>query len=170
MTKCIEKNTENIFKCRNKEDMLSFVKAVEDDNHNEISSMIHNDFETLFELENLLLELQKALNKQECYQDDNVLINDNIDEIKTVIQKIKFKLLTIDKQKQKHQLMIDDCFSDTKLVCHVISSNFDDNTVIEDIKQLQNELLSKEILVNKQLHDELIVLAEIIFKKIKELI
>lgn len=123
MTKSIRKDTENVFKCENKEDIVTFVKAVEDDTINEISSMIYNDFETLFELENLMLKLQKAMNKQEYYQEDSVLMNDKIDEIHEIIQKIKFKLLTIDKQKQKHQSVINECFSDTKLIFHVLDCN-----------------------------------------------
>ena len=123
MTKCIQEDTENVFKCENKENIVTFVKAIENDNNNEISSMIHKDFELLFELENMMLKLQKAMNKQECYQEDSILMNDNIDEIHEIIQKIKFKLLTIDKQKQKHQLMIDECFSDTRMIYHVLNCN-----------------------------------------------
>lgn len=85
--------------------MIPFVKANENNNNNEISSMIHKIFELLIELENTMLKLQKAMNKPECYQEDNNLMNDNIDEIDAIIQKIKFKLLDIDKQKQKQQLM-----------------------------------------------------------------
>lgn len=123
MNEIIKEDYEKVFKCENKEDIVTFVKAVETDNNNEISSMIHNDFEKLFELENLLLKLQKLMNKQEDYSDDAILINDNVDEIKEVIQRIKFKLLTIDKQKQKHQLLIDECFSETKLCYHVMNCN-----------------------------------------------
>lgn len=123
MNEIIKEDYEKVFKCENKEDIVTFVKTVETDNNNEISSMIHNDFEIMFELESLLLKLQKLMNKQEDYSDDAILINDNVDEIKEVIQKIKFKLLTIDKQKQKHQLLIDECFSETKLCYHVMNCN-----------------------------------------------
>jgi len=123
MNDILQENYKKVFNGGNKENIMDFIKKVETDNYFELSSMIHDDFEQMFELENLLLKLQKAMNKQECYQEDSILLNDNIDEIKDVIQKIKFKLLTIDKQKQKHQLMIDECFSDTKLVFHVLNAN-----------------------------------------------
>ena len=123
MNDILQENYKKVFNGGNKENIMDFIKKVETDNYFELSSMIHDDFEKIFELENLLLKLQKAMNKQECYQEDSILLNDNIDEIKDVIQKIKFKLLTIDKQKQKHQLMIDECFSDTKLVFHVLNAN-----------------------------------------------
>lgn len=119
----INKDYQEVFKCENKDDLISFVRTVENSNLNDISLMVNKSFEVLFELENLLLLFQKAINKQEDYHEDSVLINDNFDEIKEIIQKVKFKLLTIDKQKLKHQLTIDECFSDTRLVYHIINSN-----------------------------------------------
>ena len=129
MNDLLEDNHNKVFKFEDKENLVSMVKSVESDNITEISSMVNKDLETMFELENLILSLQKAISKQEVYQEDSVLINDNIDEIKSLVNKIKFKLLTIDKQKTNHQLTIDECFSDTMLVYyHMLNMlNFNNN-------------------------------------------
>ena len=126
MNELLKNNHNKIFKYEDKENLISMVKSVESENVKEISKMIHNDFETMFDLENTMLLLQKALNKQEAYQEDNVLINDNIDEIKELLSKIKYKLLTIDKQKLIHQTTIDECFSDTMLLYYHMM-NFNNN-------------------------------------------
>ena len=123
MTKIITENDRDVFHCENKENLVTFVKTLENENNDAISSMIHTDFESLFELEDLMLKFQKAINKQEFYQEDSILLNDNIDELRSIIQKIKFKLLTIDKLKQEHQTIIDDCFSDSTLVFRAIECN-----------------------------------------------
>lgn len=123
MKTIITKEHENVFKCNSKEDIVNFVHSVELNNILDISRMNNESFELLFELEELMFKFQKVISKQEHYQEDVVSINDNIDDVFEIIQKIKFKLLSINKQKQEHQETIDECFSETRLLNEVINCN-----------------------------------------------
>lgn len=119
MKETIQENTENVLKCENFENLVNYVKTVEQDNTLQILNMINKDFQTIFTIDSLIFELDKKCR----YSDSDEIVHEDLERIHGILQRIKSNLLNLLNQSEVNQCVLDNCFQDSKLIYHSIKSN-----------------------------------------------
>lgn len=105
----------NILKVDSADAVVDFVKSVEYDNSEKISEVVRNNVDILFDIDSTLKKIKKI--------SDSAEVDEDVDVVKDLILELHLKLLNLDSHNNQHLKIVDELFSNTKLLYYVIKEN-----------------------------------------------
>ena len=105
----------NILKVDSAESVIDFVKSVEYDNSEKLSEVVKSNVEILFDIDSTLRKIKKI--------SDSAEVDEDVDVVKDLVLELHLKLLNLDMQNHHHLKIVDEIFTDSRLIYHVIKEN-----------------------------------------------